>query len=61
MSTNQLETHPNHDGKSSSYDTISIFGMRPPELLGVFKNPKHYFRICKIELKQLKKEKMEEF
>ena len=60
MSANQLTTHRNHDGKLSSYNTISIFGMRPPELLGVFKNPKHYFRMCSIEIKQLKNKKMEE-
>ena len=60
MSVNQLAAHRNHDGKSSSYDTISIFGMRPPKLLGVFKNPKHYFRMCSIENKQLKNEKIKE-
>ena len=60
MSENQSATHRNHDGKSSSYHTISIFGRRPPELLGVFQNPKQYFRLCSIG-KQLKKEKIEQW
>ena len=59
MSEHQSATHRNHDGKSSSYDMISIFGMRPPELLGVFKNPKQYFRLYSIG-KKLKKEKIKQ-
>ena len=31
------------------YCLISIFGLRPPELLGVFRNPIDYYRYCRID------------
>ena len=37
---------------------ISIFSLRPPELLGVFRNPVDYFPYCHIEENQLNEEKV---
>ena len=51
MTTNQIITYRNHNGSSTSYDMISIFALRPPELLGVFTNPVDYFRLCHIKKK----------
>ena len=48
MTTNQLLTYRNHGGRSASYDEISIFSLRPPELLYVFRNPVDYFWLCII-------------
>ena len=47
-------------GKSRQYDMISIFGLRPPELVTVFENPKHYFRLCYIDDRVMSEEKMKE-
>ena len=52
MTTNQIITYRNHNGSSTSYDMISIFALRPPELLGVFTNPVDYFRLCHIKKKK---------
>ena len=48
MTTNQLATYRNHNGNAAQYDMISIFSLRPPELLHVFQNPIIYFRLCYI-------------
>ena len=42
MSESQCATYRNHNGITSKYDMISIFSLRPPELLGVFRNPVDY-------------------
>ena len=60
MTANQSLRYQNHDGKTSKYDMISIFSLRPPELLGVFRNPIGYFRYCYIEKKQMKIDEIEE-
>ena len=44
MTGSQLLTYHNHDGNAYRYDQISIFSLRPPELLGVFRNPIDYYR-----------------
>ena len=49
MSSSQIATYKNHDGKAKSYDKISLFSLRPPELLNVFTNPNDYFRYCSID------------
>ena len=49
MNDSQMTTYRNHNGKASRYDMISIFSLRPPELLGVFCNPIDYYRCCVID------------
>lgn len=49
MTEGQMLTYRNHNGKASKYDMISVFSLRPPELLGVFRNPIDYFRYCYID------------
>ena len=51
MITNQCLTYQSHDGKTSQYDMISIFSLRPPELLDAFRNPVDYSHFCHIEKK----------
>ena len=53
MTENQIATYKNHDGKAKSYDQISLFSLRPPELLKVFTNPVDYFRLCYISNKTI--------
>lgn len=53
MTENQLYTYKKHGGKSVSYDKISIFSLRPPELLYIFQNPVDYFRYCSIDQKSM--------
>ena len=60
MSKNQILTYGNHNGNTTKYDMISIFSLRPPELLKVFTNPVDYFRYCHIDKNQLSEEKMDE-
>ena len=48
MTENQIITYRNHNGSTTKYCSISIFGLRPPEFLGVFCNPVDYFRYCRI-------------
>ena len=48
MTPNQVMTYKNQDGKAGSYDKISIFSLRPPELLNIFTNIVDYFRLCYI-------------
>ena len=60
MTESQCATYRNHDGRSSKYDMISIFSLRPPELLGVFRNPIDYIRYCHIEENQMKDDKIVE-
>ena len=60
MTSNQHLTYRNHHGKTSKYDMVSIFSLRPPELLGVFRNPIDYFRYCHIDHKQMKNIDIEE-
>ena len=49
MTNSQMLTYHNHHGQAKKYDKISVFSLRPPELLGVFRNPSHYFRYCFID------------
>ena len=60
MTTNQLLTYRNHGGRSASYDEISIFSLRPPELSYVFRNPVDYFRLCIIGDKVENDDKIED-
>ena len=48
LTPNQIAIVRDHKSTSRQYDMISVFGLRPPELLPVFQNPKHYFRMCYI-------------
>ena len=50
----------NHNGKASRYDMISILSLRPPELLGVFRNPVEYYRYCIINEDEVLNEEMVE-
>ena len=60
MTDSQMVTFRNHNGKSTKYDMISIFSLRPPELLSVFRNPVDYFRYCYVHEEQmLNEEKVE--
>ena len=49
LTPSQLITLRDSRGNSRSFDMMSIFSLRPPELLRVFDNPRHYFRFCHIE------------
>ena len=49
MTANQARIYRNHDGSVNKYCLISLFGLRPPELLGVFRNPIDYYRYCRID------------
>ena len=49
MTANQKKIYRNHNGSTTSYCAISIFGLCPPELLGVFRNPIDYYRYCRID------------
>ena len=60
MTRNQLITFRNHGGRAASYDDISIFSLRPPELLYVFRNPVDYFRLCIIGHKVENNDKIED-
>ena len=54
MTDAQMMTYKNHDGSVTKYDMISLFSLRPPELLGVFRNPIDYYRYCYIDTKTMK-------
>ena len=56
MTLSQKETAQDHQKVSRSFDKVSIFGLRPPELVSVFENPKYYYRYCKIEKTVMGKE-----
>ncbi len=43
-----------HKTKSWSYNTVLMFGMCPPELVGVFQQTKSYIRFCYIKEKIIK-------
>ena len=49
FTTSQLMIYRDHKSKSRSYDAVSMFGMRPPELFGVFQQTKSYIRLCYVE------------
>ncbi len=49
FTTSQLMIYQDHKSKSQSYDTVSMFGIRPPELVGVFQQTKSYIRLCYVE------------
>ena len=51
MTTHQVSTYKNHNGNTARYDDISLFSLRPPELLKVFENPTEYYRFCYIDCK----------
>jgi hypothetical protein len=41
--------YQDHKFEYRSYDTVSMFGMHPPELVGVFKQTKSYICSCYVE------------
>ena len=60
MTDGQMITYRNHNGKAARYDMISLFSLRPPELLSVIRNPVDYYRCCYIvEDKLLNEEAVE--
>ena len=48
---NQLMIYRDHRVESRSYDTVSMFGMRSPELVGVFQQTKPFIRCCYVDEK----------
>ena len=42
LTAHQLMIYCDHNAQSQSYDSVSMFGMRPPELVGVFQQTKFY-------------------
>jgi hypothetical protein len=46
FTASQLIIYRDHKSNSRSYDSVSMFGMRPPELVGVFQQTKSYLRLC---------------
>ena len=48
---NQLMIYRDHRVESRCYDTVSLFGMRPPELVGVFQQTKPFIRCCYVNEK----------
>jgi predicted GIY-YIG superfamily endonuclease len=59
MRESQVATYRNHLGKSSRYDEISIFSLRPPELLEVVTSPLAYFRFFHVDEKSMKLDAIE--
>jgi len=53
FTTSQLMIYRDHKSESRSYDTVSMFGMRPPELVGVFQQTKSYIRLCYVEERKI--------
>ena len=53
FTAHQLMIYRDHNAQSRSYDSVSMFGMRPPELVGVFQQTKSYIRFCYIEDKRI--------
>ena len=49
MTENQVVIARDHQSSSRKYDMISMFGLRPPELLALFQNPQEYYRLCFID------------
>ena len=50
---NQLMIYRDHKSESRNYDIVSMFGMRPPELLGVFQQTKSHLRLCYVEQRKI--------
>ena len=53
FTTSQLMIYRDHKSESRSYDIVSMFGMRPPELVGVFQQTKSYIHLCYIEQRKI--------
>ena len=49
FTTSQLMIYRDHKSESRSYDAVSMFGVRPPELVGAFQQTKSYIRLCYVE------------
>ena len=49
VTMNQEITARDHKKMSRSFDSISMFGLRPPELVSVFETPRDYYRLCIID------------
>jgi len=49
MTATQELTYRDHGGKTTRYDEISLFGLRPSELVFVVENPADYFRFFHID------------
>ncbi len=45
----QLMIYRDHKSKSWSYDTVSMIGMRPPELVSEFQKTKSYLCLCYVD------------
>eukprot|EP00957_Ditylum_brightwellii_P144540 11010501-Ditylum_brightwellii.AAC.1 len=54
FSENQMMTYRNHYMKNVTYDKVSQFSLRPPELLTLFDTVADYFRWFEIGAKPLK-------
>ena len=55
-----MVTAKDHNTSSRSFDKISMFGLRPPELVLVFQNPKYYYRLCIIGRPNFNPERLKE-
>ncbi len=53
FTAHQMMIYRDHNAQSRSYDSVSMVGMRPPELVGVFQQTKFYIRFCYIEDKRI--------
>jgi hypothetical protein len=53
FTTSQLMIYRDHKSESCSYDIVSMFGMRPPELVGVFQQTKSYIHLCYVEQRKI--------
>ncbi len=53
FTAHQLMIYSDNNTQSRSYDSVSMFGMRPPELVGVFQQTKFYIQFCYIEDKRI--------
>jgi hypothetical protein len=42
-----------HKSESRSYDALSMFGMRPPELVGVLQHSKTYICLCYVDQRKM--------
>ena len=53
FTASQLLVFRDHKSESRSYNTVSMFGMRPPELVGVFEQTKSYIQLCYTDWKSI--------
>jgi hypothetical protein len=53
FTTSQLMIYRDHKFESRSYDALSMFGMQPPELVGVFQHSKTDIRLCYVDQRNM--------